>query len=61
VSPNTVGHFKESTKPEAVPNDALIRDGHVANRPFYIAVSVNLKGNKDAVGPWTGAEARRSG
>ncbi|RFA11833.1 IS256 family transposase [Subtercola boreus] len=31
-----------------------IRDGQVANRPFYAAIGVNLAGEKDVLGLWAG-------
>ena len=31
-----------------------IRDGQVRNRPIYAAVVVDLDGNKDILGMWTG-------
>jgi transposase-like protein len=31
-----------------------IRDGHVANRPVYIAVGVDLNGERDVLGMWVG-------
>lgn len=37
--------------------DALVikvRDGQVANRPFYAAIGVDLEGNKDVLGFWAG-------
>jgi putative transposase len=37
--------------------DALVvkvRDGQVANRPFYAAIGVDLDGNKDVLGLWAG-------
>ncbi|WP_439330920.1 IS256 family transposase [Mycobacteroides abscessus] len=37
--------------------DALsvkVRDGQVANRPFYAAIGVDLAGNKDVLGLWAG-------
>ena len=32
-----------------------VRDGQVANRPFYIAIGVDLAGHKDVLGLWAGA------
>jgi hypothetical protein len=37
--------------------DALsvkVRDGQVANRPFYAAIGVDLAGHKDVLGLWAG-------
>src|SRR5258708_8743045 len=35
--------------------DVKVRDGgHVANRAIYVAIGVNLKGNKEVLGLWTG-------
>jgi transposase-like protein len=31
-----------------------IRDGHVANRPIYIALAVTAEGNRDILGLWAG-------
>jgi transposase-like protein len=31
-----------------------VRDGQVANRPFYAAVGVTVDGRKDVLGPWAG-------
>ncbi len=31
-----------------------VRDGQVANRPFYAAIGVDLAGHKDVLGPWAG-------
>jgi putative transposase len=31
-----------------------IRDGHVANRPIYVAMGVNLHGERDVLGLWVG-------
>jgi putative transposase len=31
-----------------------IRDGQVANRPVYVAVGVNLEGQRDVLGMWVG-------
>jgi transposase-like protein len=31
-----------------------IRDGHVANRPVYVAVGVDLNGERDVLGMWVG-------
>ncbi|BCJ32286.1 IS256 family transposase [Actinocatenispora sera] len=46
--------------------DALyvkIRDGQVSNRPVYVAVGVNLAGERDVLGMWvgTGGEAAKHG
>jgi putative transposase len=41
-----------------------IRDGQVANRPIYVAMGVNLDGQRDVLGMWvgpTGGEGRSSG
>jgi putative transposase len=40
-----------------------VRDGQVANRPFYAAIGVTLAGDKDILGLWagTGVRARSSG
>jgi putative transposase len=32
-----------------------VRDGQVANRPFYAAIGVTLDGDKDILGLWAGA------
>ena len=32
-----------------------VRDGQVANRPFYAAIGVDLTGHKDVLGLWAGA------
>jgi len=32
-----------------------VRDGQVANRPFYVAIGVDLAGRKDVLGLWAGA------
>jgi transposase-like protein len=32
-----------------------VRDGQVANRPFYAAIGVDLAGHKDVLGLWAGA------
>jgi transposase-like protein len=31
-----------------------IRDGHVANRPIYVAMGVNLHGEREVLGMWVG-------
>jgi putative transposase len=31
-----------------------IRDGHVANRPIYMAIAVTTEGNRDILGLWAG-------
>jgi transposase-like protein len=31
-----------------------IRDGQTANRPVYIAVGINLAGERDVLGMWVG-------
>lgn len=31
-----------------------VRDGQVGNRPFYIAVGVDLHGHRDILGIWAG-------
>ena len=31
-----------------------IRDGQVANRPIYVAMGVNLDGERDVLGMWVG-------
>ena len=31
-----------------------VRDGQVANRPFYAAIGVDLHGHKDVLGLWAG-------
>ncbi|WBB65211.1 IS256 family transposase [Micromonospora sp. WMMD812] len=31
-----------------------IREGQVANRPVYVAVGINLAGERDVLGPWVG-------
>lgn len=43
--------------------DALsvkVRDGQVANRPFYAAIGVDLAGHKDVLGLWAGDGAGES-
>ena len=32
----------------------VVRDGQVANRPFYAAMGVTLDGDKDVLGFWAG-------
>ncbi len=39
------------------PFDAIVvkvRDGQVANRPFYAAIGVSLAGERDILGLWAG-------
>jgi putative transposase len=36
-------------------NVAKVRDGQVANRPFYAAIGVTLDGDKDILGLWAGS------
>jgi transposase-like protein len=31
-----------------------IRDGQVANRPIYVAMGINLDGERDVLGLWVG-------
>jgi putative transposase len=31
-----------------------IRDGQVANRPIYVAMGINLDGERDVLGMWVG-------
>jgi Transposase, Mutator family len=31
-----------------------VRDGAVANRPFYAAIGVDLQGHRDVLGVWAG-------
>ena len=31
-----------------------IRDGQVANRPIYVAMGINLEGERDVLGLWVG-------
>jgi putative transposase len=31
-----------------------IRDGAVANRPIYVAVGINIAGERDVLGMWVG-------
>ena len=31
-----------------------IRDGQVANRPIYVAMGVNMDGERDVLGMWVG-------
>jgi putative transposase len=40
-----------------------VRDGQVANRPFYAAIGVGLDGDKDILGLWAapGVRGRSSG
>ena len=39
-----------------------VRDGQVANRPFYAAIGVDLAGHNDVLGLWAGTGgAGRSG
>jgi hypothetical protein len=35
-----------------------VRDGQVANRPFYAAIGVSLAGERDILGLWAGARRR---
>jgi putative transposase len=37
-----------------------VRDGQVANRPFYAAIGVDLAGHKDVLGLWAGTGAGES-
>src|SRR3954454_7409392 len=37
-----------------------VRDGQVANRPFYVAIGVDLAGHKDVLGLWAGTGAGES-
>lgn len=37
-----------------------MRDGQVANRPFYAAIGVDLAGHKDVLGLWAGDGAGES-
>jgi putative transposase len=42
---------------EAVLIDAIVikvRDSQVANRPVYVAIGVNLDGDRDVLGLWLG-------
>ena len=32
----------------------MVRDGQVANRPFYVAIGVDLNGRRDVLGLWAG-------
>ena len=34
-----------------------VRDGQVANRPFYAAIGVTLAGERDILGLWAGSGA----
>ncbi len=34
-----------------------IRDGQVANRPIYVAMGVNMDGERDVLGCWVGPTA----
>ncbi|MDT0264580.1 IS256 family transposase, partial [Jatrophihabitans lederbergiae] len=46
-----------STACREVPLDAIVvkvRDGQVANRPFYAAIGVSLEGERDILGLWAG-------
>lgn len=36
-----------------------VRDGQVANRAFYVAVGVDLEGDRDVLGIWTSRSPRR--
>ncbi|HIW30805.1 MAG TPA: transposase [Candidatus Luteococcus avicola] len=31
-----------------------VREGSVANRPVYVAMGVNIEGERDVLGMWTG-------
>jgi putative transposase len=33
-----------------------IRDGQVANRPIYVAMGINLDGERDVLGLWVGPD-----
>lgn len=35
-----------------------VRDGHVANRPFYAAIGVDLQGHRDVLGIWAGSSGQ---
>ena len=37
-----------------MPSSVLVRDGQVANRPFYVAIGVDLNGRRDVLGLWAG-------
>jgi transposase-like protein len=37
------------------PHVVKVRDGQVANRPFYAAIGVTLDGERDILGLWAGA------
>ena len=36
-----------------------VRDGQVANQPFYAAIGVDLEGHKDILGIWAGGNSDR--
>ena len=35
-----------------------IRDGHVANRPVYLAMGITVDGERDVLGLWVGPPGR---
>ena len=37
-----------------VPRDRRVRGSQVANRPVYVAIGVNLEGERDVLGLWLG-------
>jgi putative transposase len=37
-----------------LPHNVKIRDGHVANRPIYVALAVTVEGKRDILGLWAG-------
>jgi putative transposase len=37
-----------------------IRDGQVANRTIYVAMGINLDGDRDVLGRWVGPPAVRA-
>jgi hypothetical protein len=37
-----------------------IRDGQVANRPIYVAMGINLEGERDVLGLWVGPAGGRA-
>jgi len=38
-----------------------VRDGQVANRPFYAAIGVTVEGHKDVLGLWAGTSGEGEG
>ena len=49
------GRCRPSTpRSSSMPSSVLVRDGQVANRPFYVAIGVDLNGRRDVLGLWAG-------